>query len=204
MQPIAIDLFSGRGGWTDGLLAAGFHVIGFDIKEFPDYKGEFHKLDILEMTSEEIKMYGAAFIACSSPCEEFSVHGMKHFHPNPKHPDMGIRLFNHAKMLCESARIPYIMENVRAAQKFIGQSVNHCGPFHLWGTGVPAIIPPECYKVNKGLSFKRRDGRFGGENVKVCELMYGDKKIRAAASANIPFSLSSYVGRIAMESLAHA
>lgn len=31
-NPLAIDLFCGLGGWTEGLLAEGWDVIGFDIK----------------------------------------------------------------------------------------------------------------------------------------------------------------------------
>lgn len=31
-KPLAIDLFCGLGGWTDGLLAEGYDVIGFDIE----------------------------------------------------------------------------------------------------------------------------------------------------------------------------
>ena len=32
-KPLAIDLFCGLGGWTDGLLAEGWDVIGFDIEQ---------------------------------------------------------------------------------------------------------------------------------------------------------------------------
>lgn len=30
--PLAIDLFCGLGGWTEGLLAEGFDVVGFDVE----------------------------------------------------------------------------------------------------------------------------------------------------------------------------
>jgi hypothetical protein len=80
------------------------------------------------------------FIVASSPCEEFSVHGMKHFNPNPKYPGLGIKLFNHTRQLCEAAGVPYVMENVRAAQQFVGNAVHHCGPFYLWGNAVPPLL----------------------------------------------------------------
>ncbi len=31
-QPLAIDLFSGLGGWTEGLMAEGYRCVGFDIE----------------------------------------------------------------------------------------------------------------------------------------------------------------------------
>ena len=32
MKPLAIDLFCGLGGWSEGLLAEGWDVVGFDIE----------------------------------------------------------------------------------------------------------------------------------------------------------------------------
>lgn len=150
-KPVAIDLFCGKGGWTNALIDEGFEVYGFDNAPQPDYKGNFVLCDILELTVDAIRPYGAVFGVCSSPCEQFSIHGMKHFHPNPKHPVMGIRLFEHARYLLQSLGIPHVMENVRSAEKFLGKAVNHCGPFYMWGDAVPAIFPPESYQVTKGI-----------------------------------------------------
>lgn len=33
MKPLAIDLYCGLGGWTEGLQAEGYEVIGFDIEQ---------------------------------------------------------------------------------------------------------------------------------------------------------------------------
>jgi hypothetical protein len=152
-KPIAIDLFCGKGGWTNALLEEGFEVYGFDIEPQPDYKGIFIQRDILTLPASELRYLRPSFATCSSPCEQFSVHGMKHFHPNPKYPEMGIKLFNHARSLLEELDIPYVMENVRPTEKFVGKAVNHCGPFYLWGTGVPAMFHPDAYKVTKGIDW---------------------------------------------------
>ncbi len=151
MKPVAIDLFCGKGGWTNGLLEQGFTVYGFDLHPQPDYKGVFIQCDILGLTADDLRAYNPDFATCSSPCEQFSVHGMKHFHPNPKYPEMGIRLFNHSRALLEELGVPYVMENVRPAQKFVGRSEMHCGPFYLWGTGIPPLFPHDAWKVTKGI-----------------------------------------------------
>lgn len=147
-MPLLLDLFCGRLGWSKAFLARGWDCMGIDLVEPPDKpKGFlFEQRDILKV--EHIcspswnALYGKPdFICASSPCEEFSVHGMKHFHPNPKYPEMGIKLFNHTRALCESSGVPYVMENVRAAQEFVGRAVHHAGPFYLWGNGIPTLMP---------------------------------------------------------------
>ena len=101
----------------------------------------FIEMDIFDWAkTSELVDFSADFICASSPCEQFSVHGMKHFHPNPPYPELGIKLFNHARAICEESGAPYVMENVRAAQQFVGQAVHHCGPFYLWGNGVPPLL----------------------------------------------------------------
>jgi len=99
---------------------------------------DFHSVN--EFCDYIARPRGFDFIVASSPCEQFSVHGMKHFHPNPPYPELGIKLFNHTRELCEAAGVPYVMENVRAAQQFVGNAVHHCGPFYLWGNAVPPLL----------------------------------------------------------------
>ena len=144
-----LDLFCGRFGWGRAFAARGWEVVGVDLVEPPEVPEgcRFLKADILLVGRNWID--GFDFICASSPCEEFSVHGMRHFHPNPKYPEMGIKLFNHTRALCEASGLPYVMENVRSAQQFVGNAVSHCGPFYLWGTGVPPILPQG---IQKGIS----------------------------------------------------
>jgi len=139
-----LDLFCGRFGWGRAFAARGWEVVGVDLVEPSEIPQgcNFWREDILEVKSIDAHCLAKFdFICASSPCEQFSVHGMKHFHPNPPYPELGIKLFNHTRALCESAGVPYVMENVRAAQQFVGKAVNHCGPFYLWGNAVPAIMP---------------------------------------------------------------
>ena len=147
-----LDLFCGRLGWSKAFLARGWEAIAVDLVEPPEIPQGlmFIKADVMNLGRDGLlcDASGIDFICASPPCEEFSVHGMKHFHPNPKYPENGIRLFNHTRELCEASGVPYVMENVRAAQQFVGRAVHHCGPFYLWGSGVPAIMPQG---ISKGM-----------------------------------------------------
>lgn len=142
-----LDLFCGRWGWSQAFVQRGWTCVGIDlVKTEPPPNCEFRQQDVLALTAEDLR--GFDFVVASSPCEEFSVHGMKHFHPNPKYPELGIRLFNHTRAICEESSLPYVMENVRPAQSFVGRAVHHCGPFYLWGNAVPILMPQG---VKKGM-----------------------------------------------------
>jgi hypothetical protein len=91
----------------------------------------------------------------SSPCENFSVFGMKHFFPDPPYPTLGIELFNDTREKFEESSIPFVMENVRSAQQFLGKSVHHCGPFHLWGNAVPPLMPQGIVKTKRRIQLCR-------------------------------------------------
>jgi len=138
-----LDLFCGRFGWSKAFAARGWECVGIDLTEPPEIPNgcTFLQVDVLTITADWIREQNFDFICASSPCEQFSVHGMKHFHPNPPYPEIGLKLFNHTRQICEESGVPYVMENVRAAQKFVGYAVHHCGPFCLWGSAVPPLMP---------------------------------------------------------------
>lgn len=201
-----LDLFCGRWGWSRAFAARGWECVGVDLVEPPEVpKGcEFVRGDILRLErggDGYFWLYGGSmafgcanlgkfdFICASSPCEQFSVHGMKHFHPNPPYPEVGIRLFNHTRSLCEASGLPYVMENVKPAQGFVGQAKARCGSFYLWGSGVPPILPQ---RIFKGASQMRRDGRYKKPSG-IDEMMYRSKRVRAATLATIPPELSACV-----------
>jgi hypothetical protein len=173
-----LDLFCGRGGWTNAFLARGWEVVGVDLVRSPDYRGQFIERDVMEMTHHDLA--GFDFICASSPCEQFSVHGMKHFHPNPPYPEEGIRLFNGTRYICEAAGVLYVMENVRAAQQFIGKAAHHCGPFYLWGNAVPTLLHQGIIKAGRLTTGGWPTGS-------------KDKKANAAKVATIPPELANCV-----------
>jgi hypothetical protein len=200
-----LDLFAGRLGWSKAFLERGWEVVAVDLTlptmDIPagvDYR----LMDVLTITPEWIKEQGFDFICASSPCEQFSVHGMKCFHPNPPYPTLGMKLFNHTREICEASGLPYIMENVRAAQAFVGNAVNHCGPFYLWGSAVPILLNQGIKKgADMGGSVAKpgvprstiREYRYGQGKDYCCDENGYSKKRGAAKVAEIPSELSRCV-----------
>lgn len=131
-----IDLCAGTGGWTDGFIAAGCTVIGYDIRRDPRYKGHLILADVRELDGRLFS--GCLCIVASPPCDDFSLANPKRHDPNFS-PDMSIvdACFRIGR---ESGR-PFLVENVCGAQKFLGAPAGHYGKFYLWGTGVPALLP---------------------------------------------------------------
>ena len=151
-----LDLFCGRWGWSRAFAARGWHCVGVDLTPPPEVPEncEWWQADVLSMSIRNgwlrwSKLYDLGFnrtvalsdfdfIVASSPCEEFST--MRNFRPPVPYPELGIRLFNHTRSICEASGLPYVMENVAGAQRYVGQSVAHAGSFHLWGNAVPPLL----------------------------------------------------------------
>ena len=229
MTPICYDLYCGLGGFSEGFLSEGYRCIGFDIEAHNygtgGYPGELRIRDILSIHGSELK--DATCIVGSSPCQEFSYRAMpwKRAKELPP-PYLGIELFNAQFRIQREAieaaghYIPMVVENVRGAQKWVGQARYHYGSFYLWGD-VPALMPSaKAYKTHdmnwsnrelRGQDFTRIAGqqalngtKQGGDWFgKNCESsmarLYGSKspkrKMASAMIAKIPFPLSSHIAR---------
>jgi hypothetical protein len=155
--PLAIDLFCGLGGWTEGLLAEGYYVVGFDIERHDygagGYPAQLVLQDVLTLHGRQFK--DAALIVASPPCQEFSYMAMPwslakekqaRIENDPKEQKRLTALFDACfriqREACEAAgrHIPMVVENVRGAQKWVGRARWNYGSFYLWGD-VPALMP---------------------------------------------------------------
>jgi len=146
-QPLAIDLFCGLGGWTEGLLAEGYRVVGFDIErhQYGDhaYPAQLVLQDVLTLHARQFK--DAALIVASPPCQGYSYRAMpwKRAKALPP-PDNGLfeACFRIQREASEAAgrHIPLVVENVRGAEKWVGRARWKFGSFYLWGD-VPALMP---------------------------------------------------------------
>jgi hypothetical protein len=158
-NPLAIDLYAGLGGWSDGLIAEGYDVIGYDIEahEYGDmkYPGKLVIQDVLTLHGSQFK--DAALIVASPPCQEYSYMAMPWKLAKAKAAAIRAdttgeslahlnRLFNACfriqaeASLAAGRHIPMIVENVRGAQKWVGRARFNFGSFYLWGD-VPALMP---------------------------------------------------------------
>ena len=75
---LAVDLFCGLGGWSEGLLAEGWNVIGFDIERHvygdQSYPGQLVLQDVLTLHGSQFK--DVDLIVASPPCQEYSYMAM--------------------------------------------------------------------------------------------------------------------------------
>ena len=159
MKPLAIDLFCGLGGWSDGLIAEGYEVVGYDIEahEYGDmrYPGKLVIQDVLTLHGSQFK--DAALIVASAPCQEYSYMAMPWKLAKAKAAAIRAdttgeslvrlnRLFKACfriqaeASLAAGRHIPMIVENVRGAQPWVGRARFNFGSFFLWGD-VPALMP---------------------------------------------------------------
>jgi hypothetical protein len=176
--PLAVDICCGLGGWTEGLLAEGWRVRGYDIEahEYGEerYPAELVIRNVLEMHGSEIA--DAELIVASPPCTEYSymampwkrakqiaraLRGEDEF-PEPYRGSRTVAELNAIFDACfrlqreasEAAgrHIPMIVENVRGAEPWVGKAFWNYGSFYLWGD-IPALMPSARSIKNTGGSW---------------------------------------------------
>lgn len=178
-QPIAIDLFCGLGGWTEGLLAEGYYVIGFDIEQhvYGDerYPAQLVLQDVMTLHGSQFR--NADLIVASPPCQEYSYMAMPWSKAKAKAAairadDTGEALrkltalfdacFRIQREACQAAgrHIPMVVENVRGAEPWVGRARWAFGSYYLWGD-VPALMPsPVLARKVPGFRFDGSGGSF--------------------------------------------
>lgn len=129
MSPRALDLYCGGGGASEGLLRAGFDVVGVDLDpkraraynrgpgnpERHERPAAFIPMDALTFLDYEIerrRVTGAArfeFIWASPPCQAHSI--LRKLQPGREYPD----LIPATRERLQAAGIPYAIENVPGA-----------------------------------------------------------------------------------------
>lgn len=161
MKPLALDLCCGLGGWSDGLIAEGWDVIGYDIERHDygsgAYPGKLVLQDIRTLDGRQFRGK-MSLITASPPCTEYSYMAMPWSRGkqirnallgNGEFPNgyKGSRtiaqlneLFNACVRIGQEAGCPIIIENVRGAQEWVGTARWAWGSFYLWGD-VPALMP---------------------------------------------------------------
>lgn len=147
MKPLAIDLYCGLGGWTEGLLAEGYDVIGFDIERHVYgehcYPAQLVIQDVLTLHGSQFR--NADLIVASPPCQAYSWRSLP-FAAGRNAPPPDNALFDVCFRLQREAseaaqrHVPLVVENVRGAQKWVGRARWNWGSFYLWGD-IPALMP---------------------------------------------------------------
>lgn len=181
-RPLAVDLFSGLGGWAEGLEAEGWDVIRVDIEDMFAATGTPKPSPCLLMLQDVMTIHGSQFkgadlIVASPPCQEYSYMAMPWSLAKAKaavirsdetgaaHKRLTALFdtyFRIQREACEAAGrfIPMVIENVRGAQPWVGRAAWNYGSYYLWGD-VPALMPPTVRAIKvPGFRFDGNGGSF--------------------------------------------
>ncbi len=212
-NPLAIDLYCGLGGWTEGLLAEGWDVVGFDIERHQygehRYPAQLVIQDVLTLHGSQFK--DADLIVASPPCQAYSYMAMpwklakakaaaiRADTTGQKLADLN-RLFEACfpiqaqASLAAGRHIPMVVENVRGAQPWVGRARRLFGPYALWGD-VPGLMP-QALGVRKGEGSGRSWFYQNGGNGRSASSASAERREWSAKVAKIPLPLSRHIAAV--------
>jgi hypothetical protein len=219
-KPLAIDLFCGLGGWTEGLLAEGYHARGYDIEahEYGEekYPGELILADV--MTLHGSQFADAALIVASPPCQEFSYMARpwsrakqiaRALRGQDTFPEgyTGSRTIAELTALFDACfriqreaseaaghHIPMVVENVRGCVPWVGREAWSFGSYYLWGD-VPALMPRFDGRAKGFAGFKGFKDFHDCEAARKWSSKDPRRKAWSAEIAKIPLPLSQWIAR---------
>lgn len=128
-----LDLFCGAGLVADGLIAAGFDVVGVDIEAQPEYPSAFLRYDALALDDRFYRSFDA--IWASPPCLKDTVLHNSARREQERH---GVQVTEHLDLITPTQRLadrlgkPYVIENV-ANTKLLRDPITLCGS--MFGLG---------------------------------------------------------------------
>lgn len=199
-KPLAIDLFCGLFGWSDGLIQEGYRVIGFDLEDMHASIGIPRRSEFQLVVQDVLSLHGsqfkdAALIVASPPCQRYSWMAMPWSKAKAKAAE--IRADESGEMLADlnalfnacfriqaeasiaaGRRIPMVVENVRGAVPWVGRERWSFGSFCLWGD-VPALMPIRMGRevMKEGIAH-RSDGATNFHGYKSQGMNWSDKTKR--------------------------
>lgn len=165
MKPRLLDLFCGAGGCTKGYQRAGFHVVGVDLHDQPNYCGEeFEQADALAVLRDmasgyQLRRFDA--IHASPPCQAYTTMNNRHASSSPP-------LIAETRELLKRTGLPYVIENVRGALSEMVQPYELTGEMfglrvhrpRLFETSFQMMVPPRVTRQRDPVAvYGKLDGR---------------------------------------------
>ena len=171
-RPRLLDLFCGEGGASVGYHAAGFDVVGVDIKPQPLYPFFFVQADATAFAVRGCALGGQSFtfdaIHASPPCQAHT--GMSNrWRGKGTKADTHVSLIALMRARLEDAGVPWVLENVPGAARFMRDPIVLTGEMfglrvhrpRLFESNVLILAPdkPAVRRDTIGVYGKAHDGR---------------------------------------------
>lgn len=202
-----LDLYCGLGGWSDGLAAEGFEVLGVELDKTVSelYKHPVINKDVFNLNPEDFVGYD--LIVGSPPCRNFSklTFAGRKVWKNPPDPwGQGLELVNEFLTFVSIAKptfwlmenVPYLVDYYWVKPRtttYISQTMRRS----FWGT-YPAFLVPRDYNkriLSSGVN------RSTGELRKSTHNFTHTGKLRSWERAYIPGPVSRALGRAVRNAL---